>query len=667
MKRPLLIFFLLYFISVVSAFGQEVNPLQSEVKADFNKATFADIIENVCTQATLDYAYNGKLKFLEQTYSLHRSSMTLKDLLDDLKEHFPFEYEVKNDVLYILGKSLNEQQFNQRKLQGRIIDLNTGSPLQGVVITDRQHGQLAVSDAQGLFSIHVSKPDYLFKLSFEKEGYKDQSLRLLLKEDKNITVRIEKYQERVENLKPIQLKPSGLMSHVALDLDDKNVNRWQEALLPKHAFLDSIVPEVQEKRLFHFGLVPYASSNGRMNKFATNKISINLLMGYSGSLDGFEIATISNMEQYNMNGAQVAGVANIVGGNAKGVQLAGVSNLTSLKLNGLQIAAFNNKASQGVSGMQVAGAFNVNDGYLNGTQIAAAFNYTNGGVGMQLSGGYNYSSGQNKLVGIQIAGGLNQVRSKLYGMQLSGGMNYVHREGHGLMIAGGFNLNDRKFSGLQVSGGLNKGDIRGAQITAGVNISDELDGVQIGMVNISKKVYGFQIGLVNIANSYELGMPLGFFSWVKGGYKSIGIEYNELGGFQTSFKTGVERFYNIIFISHYPGYTEKLVSGYGLGTLLVFNENMGMNFEAQTASVASKSKNESLNMIINLKSSYYYSFANRFQVFGGLSLNVQLFKDEDARFLSKVGKTFQSLSYKKGKTLNTDIWWGYQFGLRFLF
>ncbi len=108
-------------------------------------------------------------------------------------------------------------------------------------------------------------------------------------------------------------------------------------------------------------------------------------------------------------------------------------------------------------------------------------------VGIALSGGFNYTSGNTTAIGGQISG------------------------------LGNFNTNKTDVYGVQAAGLLNKNDaassVNGLQIAV-ANLAPHtvVRGVQAGIYNRALAVYGFQIGLVNRADNLH-GLQIGLINF----------------------------------------------------------------------------------------------------------------------------------------------------------
>lgn len=193
----------------------------------------------------------------------------------------------------------------------------------------------------------------------------------------------------------------------------------------------------KESKDFQVSFVYPLGSNGSQSQSISNKFSFNILAGFNGGVEVFELG----------------GVYNLIKGDVKGTQISGFGNAIDGELQGFQLAGF----------------LNTNKGSVNGTQIAGFANLVTKDVN-----------------GIQLGGFLNATKESVSGAQISGFLNLAAQDAGGFQLAGFANVSNGA-TGSQVSGFVNKAkDLSGAQIGV-VNIADSLaNGIQIGLVNISK-------------------------------------------------------------------------------------------------------------------------------------------------------------------------------------
>jgi len=299
---------------------------------------------------------------------------------------------------------------------------------------------------------------------------------------------------------------------------------------------------------FHFSLLPELPSDGLWGATANRDVSLNLLLGYSANINGFEISLIGNIVSERVSGFQGAGIGNIVGKNVRGFQLAG----------------FINYVGGDASFIQGAGAVNFDLGNFSGFQGAAAFNYTGGSFsGFQGAGGVNLI--RDSLKGIQGAGAVNIAFGGFLGAQIAGVVNIAGYDAVGAQVTGIFNFAERSIAGTQLAGIANfAGHIAGVQLSL-VNISNSVDGVQIGLVNIARNVRGTQVGLVNISDSIK-GIPVGLLNFEKEGQQHLDVWRTNDNSYHLAFRLGSRLLYTMITGSYQPGEESSLsVWSYGVG------------------------------------------------------------------------------------------------------
>lgn len=319
---------------------------------------------------------------------------------------------------------------------------------------------------------------------------------------------------------------------------------------------------------FHLSFVTPLGTNGLQSWNTTNLVSINIFAGFSGGLKGVEFAGFANALKGDMNGIQVAGFCNNTLGTANGMEIAGFWNFNKGKVIGLQLAGFANVALDTVAGLQGSGFAN----------------YANGSTNGQLSGFANISGGD------------------VSGIQGSGFANVTNGDMNGVQASGFANITTGTQKGLQAS----------------------------GFFNYTRKLHGVQLGFVNIADTVERGLPIGFFSFVRNGYKVIQIGGNETLFGEVSFKTGTKRFYNIFAVGAATrNNTLKWGWGYGIGTIVPLGRRMDLSFEGVSYHI-----NEDawftghLNMLNRLNLSLCWNITRTIGIYAGPSWNVWVTEGE---------------------------------------
>ncbi len=188
----------------------------------------------------------------------------------------------------------------------------------------------------------------------------------------------------------------------------------------------------------------------------TNNLSLNVLGGENGGVEGVEVGGLFNKVKNDMNGVQVAGLFNTVGGDVGPSVLIDGDGEKSL---GVQVAGLVNSADN-VEAIQCAGLVNKNKGDFRGVQFGGLTNIVGGDAeGVQFSFLSNFNGGDAEV-----------------------------------QVAGITNIAD---------------DVKGTQVSAIFNRAEKVDGVQFGLINVCDTVTGASIGLLNFVkkgyNQFEVG------------------------------------------------------------------------------------------------------------------------------------------------------------------
>ena len=109
----------------------------------------------------------------------------------------------------------------------------------------------------------------------------------------------------------------------------------------------------------------------------TYNLSLNLLYGLSGGINGFQISSMFNYTQTEIKGFQLSGVSNINSGKSKGFLLSGGFNYSGQNSKGFQLAPIN-IAKNDIIGLQL-GVLNY-AGKIEGIQLGIV-NILNNGKG----------------------------------------------------------------------------------------------------------------------------------------------------------------------------------------------------------------------------------------------------------------------------------------------
>ncbi len=183
--------------------------------------------------------------------------------------------------------------------------------------------------------------------------------------------------------------------------------------------ISTISGQETRKENVQFGIVTPLGTNGKLSPITTNKISINLLSGYSYGNTIFELGGISNINTNETRGVQVAGLFNYSGNADYAVQFAGITNI-SKSVVAVQFGGILNVTHR-LRGAQFGGILNIADD-VKGVQFGGILNIAKSLDGAQFGGIINIAK---DVTGVQVGGILN-VATNLNGVQI-GFINYAKR------------------------------------------------------------------------------------------------------------------------------------------------------------------------------------------------------------------------------------------------
>jgi hypothetical protein len=239
------------------------------------------------------------------------------------------------------------------------------------------------------------------------------------------------------------------------------------AILADSSTIDStsVVKKKPISRLAQISLLPFLGSNFAQSARMTNRVSVNLLWGRNGGVEGLEIGGLMNSIRNDVNGIQIAGLGNTVGDDVFGTQAAGLFNVARDSMIGVQGAGLFNITGQG-SAVQGAGLFNI--------------------------AGHDFA-----------------------GIQMAGLFNIAGKNSRAVQTAGLFNISGGK-TRLQISPLFNIAkDVNNGQLSSIINVARRVKGVQIGLINVADTVSGVTIGLLNLVrqgyNQVEISASESFF------------------------------------------------------------------------------------------------------------------------------------------------------------
>lgn len=506
----------LWFLAVAATSNAQL--LSTELSINANRQPLSKVLFQLSEQAHFDFSYDTRVIAPSQTVSINAQNQPLGQVLNGICAQSNIQYKVLGNQIIFFGASQEETRRVSHLISGQVTDYQTGEVLQGVRVSERYFRLNTNTNAEGSYQLSVPNPDYTIQLTYDLEGYQKKSYLVKLSDNKTLNVSLKSKAEPKETATAKSdtvpaLEPITFPQALATQMLDKHYDtvKMQQLSQPitKKKSLMWLIPKKQLDSLeldstlttvpFQFSVVPGVGLNANGKSYVKG-FSLNLFGGLNAGVNGFEAASIFNLNRFNVRGFQAAGMVNIVGGQTNGFQAAGLVNISRLKAHGFQAAGFYNFAGKEMHGFQAAGFINFVRGNAQGTQAAGFYNIiTDSADGTQLSGFGNTVGGNYR--GVQATGFINIVNGKIYGTQ-----------------AAGF-----------------------------INLAKEVNGTQIaGFMNYTGKLRGLQIGVFNFADTVESGAPIGVFNYVRKGYRRWEVQGNETGIVSLKFKSGTHRFYTYV-------------------------------------------------------------------------------------------------------------------------
>jgi len=593
------------------AIGQRSH-LSKRISLSYSSVPLYEALEEISRAGNFSFAYNADLINGDSLVTVQVTDIKVETLLEELLGGNIRNKEVGNHVILTQYTPKDERTDSQQKadymINGYIHDGRTGHRLRDATVYEVSRRKSVLSDSYGHYSFSLPVGMDIQGLYFAKSGYADTVIFIRPVRDYSLNVPLNPL---YGNILRISSRPADLqVNHI----DSMALVNF---LVPRKMLITSENLQVYGTRAFQVSFIPYVGTNWMNKGSYTSAISFNLLAGYTGGVNGFELGGLVNIVRRDVKGLQVGGLANIVGRSTLGVQ--------------------------------VGGLFNVNLGHFKGLQLSGLMNFQ-----------------RDTLTGTQIGGLCNYLEGKMQGVQVGGLTNITTGHADGWQVGGLANIAFLDVSQAQIGGLFNFGrHVYGIQIAGLINIaSGNVNGLQIGgLVNYAKSVVGLQLGTFNISREIESGVPVGFFSYVhKGGLHRFEVYTDEVFYGNVAFKTGTKRFYNIFQVG--AGNSWMVNYMYGTGTSFAFGPKWSLDLNIISGLVFSTTPNLALHgCLTKFLPALEYRFMKHLAIFGGPTYNLYAF-DETRTFKPDGIAPYTFFDQVKGYQ-RLQMWVGGTVGVRF--
>lgn len=373
-----------------------------EVSISFENESLQQALLKIDSLTALQLSYNPQIlpseTIVNQSYESVTAEYILRDLLDE-----SFQLKYISDYLIIQKAPPKKQEKVTFQIKGGIRDATTGEQLKDVTIYEVNSLKSTLSDDKGEFDLAAETDYEVATFAVSKRFYRDTIIQISRQKilEGPIEIRQEREVERRKG-KPVRERVKVFKEGLAKFFTSKKIRTNAQNV----NFVDT--------RPFQLSLIPSIGTNLKMSSQVRNKVSINIISGYSYGVSGLEMGGIYNISREEVKGAQLGGFGNAVGGEVRGVQMAGFINTTKDYVKGVQMAGFLNVASDSVNGFEAAGFTNITR-EMKGLQMAGFNNHTKKTSGLQVAGFINTS---REMDGMQLAGFINRSK-QVNGVQLS--------------------------------------------------------------------------------------------------------------------------------------------------------------------------------------------------------------------------------------------------------
>lgn len=349
--------------------------LKNTVSIKANKQPLHDVLTIMSNDANVTFSYNTKVVNRDSLVSVNAVNKPLGEVLRSL---FDAGFEFKESGSYIIirrkpvptsgilttAPSRSEHYF----ITGKVVNEETGEAITEASVYEKQQLLSSMTDDQGSFSIRLKNKYPEAQLSISKDGYVDTSIVVAAKFNQTVTIAL-----RAQDPEPIVAAQRERQVNLAQEKKTYDVveRKWIGRVLfgTKQKIQSLNLKKFYTTKAYQFSIIPGVGTHGKMNSQVINHTSINLIGGYSGGVDGFEVGTFFNIVKNDVRHVQLAGLFNTVGGDVSGVQAASVYNDVAGEVKGVQIAGLFNLVKKQIQGFQIATLYNRAHS-VNGLQIA---------------------------------------------------------------------------------------------------------------------------------------------------------------------------------------------------------------------------------------------------------------------------------------------------------
>lgn len=355
---------------------QAQSVLDRTVRLHIQQQPLKVVIDSIGVLSDIRFSYPSRILPSDSLVSVDFKDNSIREvltiLLDSRYEFLP----IRNHVIIRFAPFRMQLEASEVKrddrfytIQGVVKDAETGNVVVAASVYERDLLLSAITDASGMFNIRVRTREPKVTLIVTKELYTDAALVMQLD---GITINAD------------STNSTGINQYSDHDSDRIERSFLGRIFVPNRLrIMSQNLRGFLLERPYQVSLTPGLSTHGMMSGQVVDKVSINLIGGYTAGIEGFEVAGAFNLNKGDVSGIQVAGVFNKNGGNLDGVQLSGAYNHAAKSVSGAQVAGVANHTNK-AKGIQIAGLINKVDSDMRGVQLSGFLNKARYLRGMQI-------------------------------------------------------------------------------------------------------------------------------------------------------------------------------------------------------------------------------------------------------------------------------------------
>ncbi|PTT00541.1 hypothetical protein DBR11_09655 [Pedobacter sp. HMWF019] len=348
----------LFFLTLFCTVANAQNLLQKEINLEVKERRLSLVLEQIASKGGFSFSYNGLILPQDSLVSISVKNMPISVLLTRIIRR-KVDYLESGHFIVIRGALKHLGMItsdivsgnNLFSISGIVVDQASGERLQNASVYEKLKLVSTLTDEHGYFRLRLRSNGQLSTgITLSKQGYRDTTIFFL----ETISVFRGKNDKEDKSM-----------------FSNSNVEHtgFGNALISARKKFQSLnITGFFANRPFQVSVAPDVSTRGMMGPQVINNFSLNLTGGYTGGVEGVEMAGVFNINKMDMRYFQMAGIFNLTGGTARGLQLAGVNNRTLGDMNGLQAAGFINSTEGTLRGVQIS-ALNNSAGNLKGVQV----------------------------------------------------------------------------------------------------------------------------------------------------------------------------------------------------------------------------------------------------------------------------------------------------------